>query len=398
LGVCLVLTPLAVGLAFAAAPAGAPKTHVLFMGANIALERGKEVHPVADVTATAVVIKPGGQRVELPIARGQNYLISESLKVAEGSVGIDHLESERAYTPGADPFEQLAKAQAFAAGQAMVTELADAAETRAMQGVVTETNAMRDAAGTPAEGSASEALRQAELTLSKAQTKSFQVASTPDSVIYDGVKMGGESMFDAIRVTFEVTPKNDLAQPYYAIIAQIREHDSKPGQVRKWAYVRSLGPISAGEVRNVSVYRGGLPPGYILESCEVHVYNQGEELSTNLSRKSVPLTEEEAQEYRIFEYISANKGRTLSAVLTTTTLSGEARFSLTKAQLDETHYVRVAKTGQVVAAFRDAAGQQTLRDPPLEAVLKTLRFKPALAAGKPVESIAPIHLGQIGTL
>ncbi|MES1168061.1 MAG: hypothetical protein ABUL61_02710, partial [Oleiharenicola lentus] len=197
--------------------------------------------------------------------------------------------------------------------------------------------------------------------------------------------------------SFDVSTEKDLKQPYYGVIALIREPDSKPGQVRKWAYVQALGPLSAGTVRHVLVYQSGFTPGYILEGCEVHLYNGPEELSTNISRKRVPLTDAEALEYRIVEYIGNNKGRTLPATLAIDTLTGEARFSLTKTQLDETYYVRVAKTGEAAAMFRDQAGQKPLQDPPVETVLKTLRFKPALKDGKPVESIAPVNLGQLGT-
>ena len=35
-----------------------------------------------------------------------------------------------------------------------------------------------------------------------------------------------------IRLSFAVTSDKDLAHPYYAVIAQIRDPGSKPGQVR----------------------------------------------------------------------------------------------------------------------------------------------------------------------
>jgi hypothetical protein len=73
----------------------------------------------------------------------------------------------------------------------------------------------------------------------------------------------------------------------------------------------------------------------------------------------------------------------------------DLRAALNPAQLSETCFVRVAKNGRVAAAFHDKAGKQPLQDPALESALKTLRFKPALEAGKPVESVAPVRLGKI---
>jgi hypothetical protein len=235
-----------------------------------------------------------------------------------------------------------------------------------------------------------------------AESAVAQAYSTPEMQVYNmdaqsvvaGVNASRE-MYDAIRLSFEVTSEKDLAQPYYAVIALLRERDSKPGQVRKWAYVKSLGPMSAGVPKNVMVYRGGLPPGYIIEGCEVHLYNEGEEVATNLSRKRVPLTDDEALQFRIIEYVGANKGRTLPATPATTTLAREVRMSLTADQLGGTCYVRVARDGRVAAAFHDAAGRQPLHDPALESALQTLRFKPALEAGKPVESIASFSFAQL---
>ena len=211
----------------------------------------------------------------------------------------------------------------------------------------------------------------------------------------DRVLEESEQMFDAIRMSFEVKPEKDLTHAYYAVIAQIRDHDSKPGHMRKWAYVKALGAMSAGVATKVNIYQGGLPPGYILENCEVHLYDNGDELATSLSRKRVPLTDEEAFEYRIIEYVGANKGRTLAAVPAMVELTSEARATLTPAQLDENCYVRVAKDGRVTGVFRDAAGKQPLQDVPLESALRTVRFKPALQTGKPVESIVLIKLGGI---
>jgi len=406
--ICLTLASLSLGTTFAANPdpaaaTAAPKTHVLFMGADIALEKDKVFHPVEDVTATSLVIKPGGKPVNVPQAQSINFRISETLKIAATSVGVDDLKAERAYTPGADPFRKFASVASMAGpGQSPEMDRAQGALMMAsgpgMRVVPLPTDTPEQAAGIVANG----VQRDAQIGSLQSDLDQVQAQESDRAIDMTGQlsQMGVEEtrkLFDAIRLSFNVTSEKNLAQPYYAVIAQIRERDSKPGQVRKWAYVKSLGPISAGQTKKVNVYQGGLPPGYILESYEVHLYNHGEELATNLSRKRVPLTDEEALEFRIIEYVGAHQGRTLPASLATTTLTSDGRASLTPAQLGQTCYVRVAKDGRVAAAFRDAAGQQTLQDPALEAALKTFRFKPALQAGKSVESIVPINLAQLAT-
>jgi hypothetical protein len=267
-------------------------------------------------------------------------------------------------------------------------------------GVVGAGNVMAAVRGTPNEGMGVAAMHEAADQQAQAEAALTQTYNTPGSEVYDVGAQSSEAgtreskqLFDAIRLSFDVTSEKDLTQPYYAVIAQIRERDSKPGQVRKWAYVKSLGPMQAGVPKSVSAFQAGLPPGYILEDYEVHLYNQGEELATNLSRKRVPLTDDEALEFQIIEYVAANKGRSLPAAPLGPTLSGRIRATGPAAQSGEVCYVRVARDGRVTAAYRDPDGKQPLADPALEAALRAVRFQPALEAGKPVESVVAVNLG-----
>jgi hypothetical protein len=201
-------------------------------------------------------------------------------------------------------------------------------------------------------------------------------------------------MFDAIRVSFAVTPKGDLAKPYFAVIAQIKSPGgSNPGQVQPWVHLQSMGAMAAGVTKKVTVYEEGMPAGFTIEKCEVHFYDGTDELATSISAKRVLLTQDEAMTFRVIEYISANKGRTLPAV--PATFVSDRRSSLSAAQLNQACYVRVAKDGKVAATFGDKDGTRPLQDQELDAALKGLRFKPAIVSGKPVESIVPIRLGMI---
>lgn len=410
IGLCFALAQLGLGTAFAAdadtssTTAAAPKTHVLFMGANISVEKNKAFYPVADVTPTALLIEMDGKQVQVPQSGGVNLLINESLKLAVASVDVANLEAERAYAPGSDPFRKVAQSAALAAGETAVADLAHGevmqADTQVM-GAHIVLNAVR---GTPNEWMGQAAVAEAEGKQLEAQTKMTQIYNTPTTQTADVSARAAEAsselsqeLFDAIRLSFEVTADRDLKQPYYAVIAQIRERDAKPGHVRKWAYVKTLGTMQAGEKTSVTVYQGGLPRGYILEGTEVHLYDRGQELATNLSRKRVPLTDDEAMDFRIIEYVGANKGRTLPAMPAITALSGDVRATVTPAQLAQKCYVRVAKDGRVTATFRDAAGKKPLEDPVLDSALKSVRFNPALQAGKPVESIVAFNLGELAT-
>ena len=397
------LAALFAGTAFAVAPetvtaADPSKTHVLFLGADISLEMDQGLHPVEDVTDGAIIIKVAGKPVEVSYRRVTDIRIKDTLKLTGTNVVVHGFKAERAYASGSDPFEKLASSFTMAAGESAVADIAQANAASARMGAVGAGAMLEGATNPAARAEAAQAFGQA---ISQQEAAEAAVVQAHEAQGYSssltGQELGatGEGQFDAMRFSFEVTADRDLAQPYYAFIAQIRERKSLPGQVRKWAYVKPLGPMPAGSSRKVSVLQGGLPPGYELEGYEVHLYDRGEEFSTNLSRRRVPLTADEAREYRIIEYIGANKGRTLPASLASPALDAAARSSLTAAQLDAICYVRVGKDGRVTAAFRDAAGKKPLADAALEAVLKTLRFNPALEAGKPVESLTPITLSQL---
>jgi len=110
-GFAWALASLIIGNAFATNPArspaaAAPKTHVLFMGADIAVEKDKAYHQVEDVTWSALVIRPDGKTVNVPLADNVNLRINEKLKITGTSAEIDQLKFERDYSPGTDPFQK----------------------------------------------------------------------------------------------------------------------------------------------------------------------------------------------------------------------------------------------------------------------------------------------------
>jgi len=397
------------GLVFAeenvsTADAGAvAKNHVLFMGADIAVEKDKEFHPVHDVTPSSLVIELNGKPAEVRQSRDVNLLIKESLKLALANATVENLVTERAYAPGSDPFRQIAQSAAFAAGETAVADLAQGEVLQANTMVMGANVVLEALRGTDIEYQGVAAVAQAEAVRSAAETNVAHAYNTSGGQIADvGARaadagaQASQQQYDAIRLSFEVVSERDLPQPYFAVVAQIVEPGSKPGHARKWAYVKTLGALKAGEKKRVTVFQGGMPSGYAIESCEVHLYDRGSEIATNLSRKRVELTDDEALQFRIIEYVDANKGRTLPAA-PAAAMPASARASLTPAQLSENCFVRVAKDGRVTDVYRDATGRKPLKDSALESVLKALRFKPALESGKPVDSIIAVIPGRLAS-
>lgn len=365
------------------------KPYVLFMGADVALEKDKTFDPIDEVADTVIVVTADGKPVNVPKDRNNNLQVREDLKIASSSVEMSDLKTDRAYSQLADPFRKIEGYNTAASGAVNVEDLARGAL------VNDHTKLDSTAAGSgPAAAQAQQILAQDQAAVDSATT---QTAEAIDMVGRGTSKeLGAESggTFDAIRVSFAVTPKSDLAKPYLAIIAHIKDPAGKPDQELPWIHLESLGPMAAGVTRKVNVYEEGLPPGYTLGKCEVHIYDGRSELATNLSSNRAELSRDEMLDFRVIRYIAANSERTLPAM--PAMFVSDLRSSLSQDQLNQTCYVRVAKDGRVAATFIDKEGTQPLQDQALNAALKGLRFKPAIESGKPVEAVVAIRLGKLG--
>ncbi len=289
---------------------------------------------------------------------------------------IGELKVERAYTPENDPFLKFVNEAGAAAGMAAELDLAQAKLAMAQ----------RDQMGSPLDGPPQNNELQAAVGAATYSSSYSQASNMGGHAARFGMDQQQE-LFDAIRAYIEIIPEKSLARPFFVLIAQFREKDSKPNTAQKWVYAKSLDALEAGVRRKVHLLQGGFPPGFELENYSLHVYDEGQELATNVSRKRVELTTSEAYDYQVIQYVGANKGKTEPAALIGTSVAGSFRARL-RALVDSGVYVRVLKDGKVDGGFDDAAGRRPLADPEAQAALKTLRFMPALQEGRPVEQTA----------
>jgi hypothetical protein len=386
-------TPLICVADQASAPNGtlvhATKPYVLFRGADVAVQNDKAFSPIDEVNDTGFVVRANGKQVNVPKDKAGSLQVSENLKIATASVEMSDMKTERAYSKQADPFRKMESFNTAAAGAAGVEDLARGAQVKdqAKLGAVA-------AGGGAGAASAQATLAADQAAVDTASTQTSQSIAMLGSVeAKDGGADSGGA-YDAIRVSFAVTPKSDLAKPYFAVIARIKDPAGKADQELPWVHLESLGPMAAGVTRKVNVYEEGLPPGYALGKSEVHFYDGRSELATNLSSNRAELTKDEMLDFRVIQYIAGNEGRTLPAA--PAMFANDLRSSLSQDQLNQTCYVRVAKDGRVAATFSDKEGAQPLQDQTLDAALKGLRFKPAIESGKPVEATVAIRLGKLG--
>ena len=178
------------------------------------------------------------------------------------------------------------------------------------------------------------------------------------------------------------------------VVAQFREKSDKPGIMSDWVYATELDAINEAP-RTIRFKQGGFPPGFELVKYEVHFYNQGQEVANTSADKSVSLTRDEAHVYIIIDHLTTNKGATLPPTLALGAKSGDFRARYGGEQLQQTIYVKVSKDGLPQGIFSNLACTAKLDDAFMESVVSYARFKPALQAGKPVDGVAGIRLGDL---
>jgi hypothetical protein len=199
---------------------------------------------------------------------------------------------------------------------------------------------------------------------------------------------------DAMDVEFDISSATPLYNPYVVTITRFHDKLAKPGLVKSLVYARALDPIDS-HFSHVHFSEDGFPFSYELVDFQLHIYNRGVEIATNLSSKRVELTRDEAFEYVKMEYIGAHHSDTLPAVPAMGRLPAELPNRLAAGKYAETFFVKVSKDGLADEPFVDVACSKKIDDPFLATVVRSLRFKPALAHGEPVDGVAALNLTKL---
>jgi hypothetical protein len=134
---------------------------------------------------------------------------------------------------------------------------------------------------------------------------------------------------------------------------------------------------------------------YELIEFQVHIYNRGVEIPTNMSIDRVDMSRDEAFEYIKSEYIGAHKGATRPPAVAMGKLPAELPTRIAAGKYGDTFFVKVSKEGLAVDTFADATCSKRIEDPFLDSVMQRLRFKPALANGEPTEGVAALNLSKL---
>jgi hypothetical protein len=425
------------------------KTHTLFMGADIAINLDRDLYRVQDVFGSNWVIEINGREKEISAKQAPlNLKITPTLKLTEGSATIVGFKRVQAYSYANDPSVRLTRGMSMAASTSAdlgavaqnAQNIADAENSHSLGGMAFLAGSDNQFGDTALETSAQFSYSNSHpnpygysapsptapttttstignpmppgLTVPLADTYKLmfinpvqqlnvgitqQTAGTAARQTENGNEPAGKlatSGLDAMDVEFDIRSAKSLHNPYVVTMTRFRPPGAKQGMVQNMVYAQSLHPIDE-HLSHVHFVEEGFPFGYELIDFQLHIYNQGQEIATNIAADRVELTREEAFEYVKMEYIGAHPKDTLPAVPAMAKLPADLPAKLAQGKYAGAFYVKVSKDGLADEAYSDAACTMRIEDPYLESVVKRVRFKPALEIGKPVDGVASLTLGKL---
>ncbi len=418
--------------AYTVEEAPSTKTHTLFMGADIAINLDRDTYGVKDVFGSNWVVEINGRRKEISAKQApMNLKITPTLKLTEASATIVGYRKVPAYSYENDPSVRLTKGITKSAS--MSADLQAVAQNAQYRVDVMESNnmggmsvlagsddqfssnaltatAMYDGAAThPGKGLAvSGAVPTANTDTSgksfagtDAMAVNLPIAENASRAAATQTANGSEAVghiatmgLDAMDVEFDIRSAKPLNDPYVVTMARFHPAGAKPGVVQNLVYAESLHPIDE-HLSHVHFVEPGFPFNYELMDFQLHIYDRGEEIATNIAANRVELTREEAFEYVRMEYLGAHPRDTLAPSPAMGKLPGDLHALLLAGAYAQPFYVKVSPDGLADEAYSDAACTKRISDAYLDSVVKRIRFKPALSKGKPVDGIASINLGQL---
>jgi len=383
----------------APAKAGPPPTHVLYMGADLSVQKDKKYYHVEDVVGSEFMVRINKKEVFVPTRQRTTGLkVDNALKLSGDSVRLDELESGPGYTPANDPRLKFDRESGAAGGAEAVQNLVYG---QMFQASFAASLGPSVAGGGPGADQAAASQAEVQAQLAAAQAK---LDPSNQMMMQDQYNTGthadrmqkelGEENYDAMETSFKISSPVELDDVYMVALFTFREREAKPGQESMLIYAKALGTVGP-KPQYHRVREGGLPAGFKFLDCKIHIYNHGEEVATNASSKRVELTRDEARQYVLLDYLGSNKDATVAASAVRGSLPRVRRAELSSEQMNRTYYVKVSPAGTLLALYADEACSLQVDDPAMTRLLADVLYKPALVKGKPVEGVARLRLSAI---
>jgi hypothetical protein len=347
------------------------KDYTEFRGLELMIPYQGNYYPLLGISENSAEIRVDRQIELVPFDQIKGYRTRQPTLIRAPRATIANLVADGAYTTANDPERQW-----NAERLAMMEERQDA-EDRA------------EGAGVETMGNTAVATYQGDLALIG------QAGDMDDNRAYDE-KIQEEldqKLFDAIHVEFEVSSPKPINHPYVILVADFRGKKDKPGTFSRWIKIKQLGRVD-GAPQKVTVQEGGFPPGFVLDKVQVHLYDNGREIATNVSEGRTDMTKGEVFEYLDRQYLAEHQGLTLGPVAIRGSSQARLGNELGAEGLNRKFEIKVGRDGKVLDYTPDEPDATGIPDA-VKSFFDDLRFYPALDKGVPVEGKADASVADL---
>lgn len=361
------------------------RSFVVFAGLDIFVDDHGTRQPVVGGSDQEVVVWDERRNATVTL-RAVALSAAVEPRLTGTSVSIEHLKEFSVYSPANDPKAAAHAQQVFMHNLEGARAEESEMGARAAQAVADSYGSIAPSVSPDSPGAASYQA-QMNAAIDQAASATGEMASTYANPVYRDSRVGspaGNDNFDGYAVAFEVSAPQRVDNVYGVLRLRYRE-SSQPGALvgnaMKMFRVRQLD----AKPRKVVVRQYGLPPGYVVDSFQIHLYANGQELAANTSPNRVEVTEAEAHQFLILRHVQLHPGATLPAQVARE-LQRERPAVVAGRGLEEMLVnLDVTADGTVASVRSDGAITAPLTDVML-AELRKVRFLPALVNGRPVAS------------
>jgi len=372
----------------AQAPAPAGKTYTLFEGDNISVGKDADVSPVVDVSGGAWVIRVNGTDTVLSGKSGPvNMRAVAAQKLTELSASVANFKATGAFTWANDPAVKLTRALANSA------EVSAGASAAANQSAAAAVSAEMAASSGGSSDSGGKGGATGTSTNLSSGSNSMNATGADNDLGLTANQANTEG-YDTLEVAFDISSAHPLPTPYLVTFTWFRDPGAGAGLERKLVFAKALEPIGTTPSK-VKFTIEGFPVGYVLVNMEIHLYDRGQEIATNVAPKRKSMTPDEAFSYVREKYIASHKNATLPAQPVMGDLPADLPTHVARGEYASPVYVKVSKDGLADEAFADQACTKKIDDPYLATVVQSIRFKPALDHGNPVDSVSQVAVASL---
>lgn len=377
-------------------PAAGPaaRDFVLFVGLDLTVEQDGAPLRVLRVSGHQAELAGPGVSRTIPVRQVAGVQTGRATVVTATSVQIDNLTTSNGFSPARDPRREALRQQAADAGLAAAgADRMARAEARTANATTAPVNAPPGSPMAAVQESiiADERVRAAENVRSTVWATDSEAGGADylDTTSQPGTRPNN---FDQLTVTFEASSPAPLKDAYAVLLTVTRLPSAPQEPVLSLAF-RPLPPLGP-KPRRIDLAHDGLPPGFALDRCEIHLYRGGRELATNLSERRIELTRDEAFQFLLLRYTMDHAGRDRPPQPVVELLPPDFVAGLPAQQRKRAAEIHVRADGRVETVALEPAGSGPA-DADLEAALRDVWFYPALLQGQPVATDTTILLGEL---